>query len=76
MSVTYLSLTQAERDDAIAQALHGREVEHFHYELNRLNYESMLGKMVDLPDEWPAEVAAGSNNSIIHNRAVHRSSNW
>ena len=55
----YQSLTQEERDLAIAQALHARETEHFHYDLNIQNYEAMLKEpaLAELPKEWPAEVA-------------------
>ena len=31
------------RDDHIAQALYAREMEWFHYEVDRLNFEHMLG---------------------------------
>lgn len=42
MAIVYQQLTQDEMDDAIAENLYGREVEHFHYELNRRNYVEML----------------------------------
>lgn len=52
----YLFLTEEEQLDAIAKAIHGREVEHANYELNRVNYEAILASFADLPAEWPAEL--------------------
>jgi len=58
MALNYVSLTKEERDLAIAQAIHAREVEWFHYETNRVNYESLLSdpSLANLPAEWPAEL--------------------
>jgi hypothetical protein len=49
----YKSLTKAERDLAIAEAIHSREVEHFHYELNATNYQDLLASLAAVPDQWP-----------------------
>lgn len=55
----FVSLTQDEQWLAIAQNLHGREVEWFHYDLNCRQYESLLSdpSMAELPEEWPAHLA-------------------
>lgn len=55
----YLYLSQDEQDDMLARALIDREKEHYHYELNRVNYESILTDMAtsDLPAEWPDNIA-------------------
>lgn len=56
--MNFLSMTQDERDLAIAQDLHGRETEWFHYDLNVRNYDNLLAQspLTDLPAEWPAEL--------------------
>lgn len=55
MGLVYNHLSQDERDDIIAKALISREQEHWHYELNRINYESILKSIAEseLPLEWP-----------------------
>jgi hypothetical protein len=55
----YLTLTQDEMDMVYAENLRAREVEHFHYELNRQSYENLLNtaEMKALPEEWPDEIA-------------------
>lgn len=59
----YKSLTQADRDLAIAEAIHSREVEHFHYELNASNYQDLLDGMKDVPSIWPDELLYLKNRS-------------
>lgn len=56
--MNFLSMTQDEQDLAIAQNLHGRETEWFHYDLNVRNYDKLLSQspLKDLPAEWPAEL--------------------
>jgi hypothetical protein len=49
----YQSLTKEERDTAIAEAIHSREVEYFHYDLNAANYQELLDQMSDVPDALP-----------------------
>lgn len=49
----YLFLTEDDKHDTIAKAMHGRESEHYNYELNKINYEHMLEAYKDLPEEWP-----------------------
>lgn len=58
MPLPYKFLTQAEQDDAVLAAIMQREREHFHYELNRANYEEILAGpvMTALPDNWPANL--------------------
>ena len=38
----YKQIDPTYKDDVIAEALHSREHEHFHYELDRQNFEFML----------------------------------
>lgn len=38
----YTQLSQEYQDDTLAEALYAREVEHFHYEFDRANFETML----------------------------------
>lgn len=54
----YQILTQDERDLIVAEAIHSRELEHFHYDLNRQNYEVMLQDetILALPKEWPEDL--------------------
>lgn len=52
----YKSLTQAERDATIAEAIHSREVEFFHYDLNAANYQNLLNGMAATPNAWPDEL--------------------
>lgn len=54
----YFSLTQEERDQTIAQGVHGREVERHQYALNAYNYQQLLEseEMKSLPDQWPSEI--------------------
>lgn len=54
----YLSLTEQERDEAIAEAIHSREIEHFHYNLNAANYQELLDGMTAIPDVWPENLRA------------------
>jgi hypothetical protein len=43
----YMQLSQQYRDDAIAEAMHGREREHFHYALDHANFTEMLKTLPD-----------------------------
>lgn len=56
--MNFLSMTQDEQDLAIAENMHGREVEFFHYNLNVANYEQLLSQppLNTLPAEWPADL--------------------
>jgi hypothetical protein len=38
----YEQLPQTYRDDVIAEALYGREIEYFHYDFDRINFEHIL----------------------------------
>ena len=52
--MNYEFLTQDERDDIVAEAMKGRELEHFHYTHNAAVYEQIL---TTLPtDAWPADL--------------------
>ena len=43
----YEQITSTYRDDLIAEALYGREIEYFHYDFDRINFEHILK---DLPE--------------------------
>lgn len=45
MALTYQQLVREEMDIAIADNLHGREVEHFHHELNIAVYDDLLATL-------------------------------
>lgn len=49
----YKYLSTDEQHESIAVAIRDREREHHNYELNRINYESMLQSMSDLEENWP-----------------------
>jgi hypothetical protein len=38
----YDQLPQSYRDDTLAEAMYGREVEHFHYDFDRINFSNLL----------------------------------
>ena len=38
-------LPSTHRDDTIAEAMHGRELEFFHYDFDRINFEYMLTQL-------------------------------
>jgi len=57
--VKYDHVTQDYQDDVVARAIVEREKEHHHYELNRLNYESLLAELEadpSVPKEWPENI--------------------
>jgi len=59
----YQQLTQQEMDTTIAENLHGREVEHFHHELNIAVYDRLL---VILPiGEWRSRVQQLRNEGQV-----------
>ena len=45
--MNYEQITPTYRDDLIAEALYGREIEYFHYDFDRINFEHILK---DLPE--------------------------
>lgn len=53
----YLTITQDDRDKAIAEAIHSREMEYFHCELNASNYTGLLAGMDKVPDTLPVDLA-------------------
>lgn len=61
--MAYLFVNQDAKDDTIAKAMQGREQEHYNYEINRLNYLSVLAspEMEALPAEWPDNLAPYKN---------------
>lgn len=61
----YYSLSQDERDLMLAEMIHAREVERYHYALNAANYAELLSnsELIDLPDEWPEEVKHHKNKN-------------
>lgn len=38
----YIQITQAYRDDVLAEAMYGREIEYFHYDFDRINFAKLL----------------------------------
>mgnify|MGYP007080331985 CR=1 FL=1 len=59
----YQQLTQQEMDTTIAENLHGREVEHFHHELNIAVYDELL---TTLPaGEWRSRVQQLRNEGQV-----------
>lgn len=53
----YKHLRQDEKDVDIATAILEREREHHNYEINRLNYISMIQRLdKELPAEWPTDL--------------------
>ena len=43
----YTQLSKNYKYEVIAEAIYGRELEHFHYDFDRLNYERLLGGLPD-----------------------------
>ena len=43
----YEQISSTYRDDLIAEALYGREIEYFHYDFDRINFEHIL---IGLPE--------------------------
>jgi 4-hydroxy-3-methylbut-2-enyl diphosphate reductase IspH len=43
----YKQLTQQYRDDTLAEAMYGREVEYFHYEFDSVNFTTLLKTLPD-----------------------------
>lgn len=63
MAMNYQQLTQQEMDTTIAENLHGREVEHFHHELNIAVYDGLLASLP--PGEWKTRVAQLRNEGTV-----------
>jgi hypothetical protein len=59
----YNHLTQDEQDEIVAEAIKGREREHFYYQINRDNYEHILTQLdrEELPAEWPSHLETFKN---------------
>ena len=51
----YTQLSTAYKYDTIADAMYGREVEYFHYDFDRINFEHLLANATD--NEFAANVA-------------------
>lgn len=51
----YSQLSTAYKYDTIADAMYGREVEYFHYDFDRINFEHLLANATD--NEFAANVA-------------------
>lgn len=58
MAFTYQQLSQDEMDTIIAENMHGREVEHFHHELNAATYAALMAapSFQSAPPEWQARI--------------------
>ena len=51
----YTQLSTEYKYDTIADAVYGREVEYFHYDFDRINFEHLLANATD--NEFAADVA-------------------
>jgi hypothetical protein len=51
----YTQLSTSYKYDTIADAMYGREVEYFHYDFDRINFEHLLANATD--NEFAANVA-------------------
>lgn len=65
MPFNYVSMSANDQWLSVAQNLHSREVEWFHYDLNVQNYTALLASesMAGLPAEWPEELVKYKNLS-------------
>lgn len=54
--ITYHFVTDDDKTEELAKALHGREIECANYELNQQNYAAALEALKDLPEEWPSHL--------------------
>jgi outer membrane protein assembly factor BamD (BamD/ComL family) len=45
----YTQITQTYRDDVLAEAMYGREVEYFHYDFDRTNFAKLLETLPPSP---------------------------
>lgn len=77
MAIQYQLYTQDEQDEAIAEAMRGREIEHFHYDLNYKNYIDMLpnlpvGNEKGTPEEQAQFKYRKHVESLIATEAVAR----
>jgi hypothetical protein len=45
--MNYKQLSQQYRDDTLAEAMYAREVEYFHYEFDKQNFEALLKGLAD-----------------------------
>jgi len=57
----YLTISQEDRQNAIADAIVARENEVFSYQLNIDNYTAILASMSDLSNEWPPAILSYKN---------------
>jgi hypothetical protein len=53
--VIYTQLSTTYKYDTIAEAMYGREVEYFHYDFDRINFEHLVANATD--NEFAADVA-------------------
>lgn len=51
----YLQLSEEERDEMLAEALYGREREHFAYEVEIQHHQQLLAQLPT--GDWPGEIA-------------------
>jgi hypothetical protein len=45
----YSQITQTYRDDVLAEAMYGREIEYFHYDFDRINFAKLLETLPPSP---------------------------
>jgi hypothetical protein len=60
--MTFYTITQTQTTQAVADAIIGREIEIFSYDMNILNYEIMLESLPN--DEWPEHLAQYQRSSL------------
>ena len=66
----YKQLDQTYRDDTIADAIYARELEHYHYDLDRSNYAYMLKTMPKGP--FRDQIQKNHDETIIQMDRVER----
>jgi hypothetical protein len=59
--MTYEQLSTEYKYDTLADAMYAREVEHFHYDFDRKNFEHLLANATD--NEFAANVAERLNST-------------
>jgi hypothetical protein len=57
----YTQLSDSYKYDVLADAMYAREVEHFHYDFDRKNFECLLAKATD--NDFAASVAERLNDT-------------
>ena len=66
----YTQLSQSYRDDTLAEAIYAREVEYFHYDFDRANFEALL--KATPPGEFRVDIEARLASTIEQMGHVER----